>query len=524
MTAKLLDTSKYNSSYTLFLIVNLVISINLRFPFMRRISSNWRSSQTLLTSFWLKKEGISLFHAQLPLFGPPWEVPFEFPIYQSICVLFSKIFPLSLTSSSRVVSGGFFYLSAFILFFLSLEFLKNRTLSAIIFLVYLFLPYNIYFSTEILVDYFSVAMALGYIYWIKKFMDSPNKFIFFFLAIIFGCLGATIKITTMAIVIIPAILIAFDGILKWGFHLSDMKTPKVLIAKIREQILPLILLTAIAILPIFSVVSWTKYADGVKQASVFTAGLTSKNLTAWIYGTLAQKLNFQNWLNLLINIKNSFFLDGNILLLPMLGVVYLYRFPRKSRTYFLAALSSVPLTIFIFFNLYRHSYYYIAVSAYLSILIGFGLYCLYEFILAQNMGALREILKILFVGILTMFILMTGFDQYKTYLDEVEASGDYTNSEIIPLAKTAANLTPENEYIISFQNDWYPDFFLYSERKGLVIYPNNYSEYSCDLIDKYKYSTIVVIDRPLNTPELIGILQCFKNVELVEPGVYKVSQ
>jgi hypothetical protein len=484
---------------------------------MHHISSNWRSSQTLLTSFWFQKDGITLFHPQLPIYGPPWYVPFEFPVYQAISALFSNITHLNLTAASRVVSVACFYVSAIFLLLLCLEFLNNKTLSAIIFLVYLFLPYDIRFSTEILIDYLSVALALGYIFWIKKFFDSPRNFWAFILAIIFGCLGAAVKITTMAIVIIPAILIALDGIQTWGIKLEDLAAPKGIIGKIGKQKLPFLLLAGIAILPVLSAELWTKYADGIKQANVFTSWLTSKNLTDWNYGTLSMKTSFTNWWNWLMNINNYFFLGGILLIFLFSGIVFLYRMPLKSRCFFGTAFAGALLTIFIFFNLYLHEYYYIAISSYMSVLIGFGIYSLIKFLFPH------KIWWIVFGGIFFVFILFKGIDQYRAFQTEVQAEINYEKTSIIPLANRVAAVTLENEHIISFQSDWYPDFILYSQRKGLILSPREYSKYSCDLVNKYDFSTIVVVDSNQDIPIRLGIFNCFQTVKMVGPGIYKVK-
>lgn len=513
---KIKPPSKSDWSFIIFVFASLIISILPRLPFMHHASANWRSSQTLLTSFWFQKEGISLFHPQLPLFGPPWEMPFEFPLYQAISAIFSNITHLNLTASSRIVSLGIFYVSAIILLLLCLEYLDSKTLTSIIFLVYLWLPYNIRYSTEILIDYSTVALALGYIFWIKKFLDSPSNFLLFIMAIIFGCLGATVKITTMPIIIIPAILITLDGIQTWGIKSKDLIDPKELIIKIGKLKLPFILLTLIAILPVLSVGLWTIFTDSIKQSNIFTVWLTSAKLTSWNYGTLDQKISFTNWWNWLKKIDNYFFLDGILLLFPLLGIVFLYRMPLRSRCFFGAALTSVLLTIFVFFNLYLHEYYYIAISAYMSVLIGFGIYYFIKFLLLQKTW------WIVFSGIFLFFLLIRGLEQYRAFQAEVIAEVNYVKTAFIPLAKKVAKVTPENEYIISIQSDWYPDFIFYAQRKGLIISPREYDKYSCELINKYDYSTIVVVDSPPDTPELLGIFNCFKSVELIEPGIYKV--
>lgn len=501
----------------LFFFSNIVFSIFPRVSFVHRISSVWRSNQTLLTSYWFQKEAISLLHAQLPIYGPPWEVPFEFPLYQVICTLSSTFFQLDLTYSSRVVSITIFFISSLFLLLLCNEFLEDKLLSLIIFSTYLWLPYNIRYSTEILIDYLAVTFALGYIFWIKKFVDSPNKFIFFFLSTLFGCLGAAVKITTMAIVIIPAILIAISGIQKWGGKVSDLTGPKELFERIFQQRKKFLSLTLIAFLPFFTAVLWTKHADDIKQSNVLTTWLTSKALTGWNYGTLEMKTNFSNWLSWLAKINDYFFLDGILLIFLLISIVFLYKIPLKSRCFLGAAILSVFLTIFIFFNLYLHEYYYIAISAYMSVIVGFGIYSLIKFILPKKNWWI--VLSLLFF----FFVLMRGVEQYKKFNEAIQAEISYTESKFIPLAKRVAENTPEDEYVIAFQSDWYPDFIFYTQRKGLILSPREYNKYSCELINQHAFSTIVVVDTGSEVPEQLGIFNCFTSTELIEPGIYKVK-
>jgi len=509
--------SKTNWGFVIFIFANIVVSLLPRLPFMNRISSNWRSSQTLLTSFWFQKEGISLFHSQLPVFGPPWEVPFEFPLYQAISTVFSNITQLNITASSRVVSVAFFYVSALFLLLLCLELLDNKILSSIIFLVYLWLPYNIYFSTEILIDYLSVTLALGYIFWIKKFLDSRHNLVFFLLAIIFGCLGATIKITTMAITIIPSILITLNGIHLWGIKVENLTIPKEILAKIGQQKASFLLMTMIAILPVLLAGLWTRFADAIKQSNIFTVWLVSENLRGWTFGGWGQKTSFTDWWAWLIKINNFFFMEGLLLVFLLAGIAFLYKMPSTHRSFYGAALISVLLTIFIFFNLYRHDYYYIAVSAYMSVLIGFGLYCLNKFLLAH------KIWWIIFSMVFLFFVLIRGIEQYRAFQGQFQAEINFLNTDIIPLANKVAARTPKDKYIISFQSEWYPYFILYTQRKGLIISPREYKKFNCDLIRKYDYHTLVVVDSDPDAPKQLGIFECFQNIRMGKSNIYRVQ-
>jgi hypothetical protein len=506
-----------NNRYFLYgCILNLVLSIFPRLPFLEHISSWWRSSHTLLTSLWFQKEGISLFNYQTPVFGPPWQVPLEFPLYQAICTLFSNITSIDLTLSSRLMSLAIFYLSALLLMLLCLEFIESKSLCLIILTVYLWLPFNIRYSTEILPDFLSVTLALSYLYWIYKWLVFPRNYLFFVLAVLSGCLGAVVKITTMPIVMVPAILMTLNGMQGWGISFRESFPLEKMMNQVKSHKLSLFLLAGIVVLPLVSAILWVKFEDGIKQANIYTAWFTSTNSSDWWFGTLSQKLSYSEWIGKFTNIQN-YFLFGAILIFPILGIVCLNKLPLKSRCVFGSALTGALLTIFIFFNLYFHEYYYIAVAAFISVLIGFGIYWLYKYILQKNIW--WHVIS----GIVLLFIIMNGYEKFAFILSTVKNEVNYTASVFIPLAKKVAEITPENEYIISIQDDWYPEMMLFSQRKGLIIAAKEGNKYTCESITKYKYTTIVVVNRPDTTPEEIGLLGCFKNVELIEPGLYKVE-
>jgi hypothetical protein len=289
-----------------------------------------------------------------------------------------------------------------------------------------------------------------------------------------------------------------------------------MIIQVKNHKSSLLLLAAIAILPLLSAVLWVKYEDGIKQANVYTAWLTSGGSSDWWYGTWVQKLSYAEWTGKFTNITN-YFLFGAIMIFPILGLVSLNKMPFKSQCVFGSALTGAWLTIFIFFNLYFHEYYYIAVAALLSVLIGFGVYGLYKFYLQRNIW--WKVIS----AILLFFIIMEGYEKFAFILKTVQTEINYTNKVFIPLANRVAAITPENEYIISVQDDWYPDMMLYSQRKGLIIIPEVQGKFTCESVTKYPYTTVVVLNRPVNTAEKLGILGCFKSVELIEPGVYKVK-
>ena len=48
---------------------------------------DFRQTQTAFTARIYHEDGIDLLHPKLPVLGPPWEVPFEFPLFQAAAAL-----------------------------------------------------------------------------------------------------------------------------------------------------------------------------------------------------------------------------------------------------------------------------------------------------------------------------------------------------------------------------------------------------------------------------------------------------
>ena len=61
--------------------VALVIAPTLGRPLLERHS--FRQTQTALTARIFHEQGIDLLHPKLPVLGAPFEVPFEFPLFQA---------------------------------------------------------------------------------------------------------------------------------------------------------------------------------------------------------------------------------------------------------------------------------------------------------------------------------------------------------------------------------------------------------------------------------------------------------
>jgi hypothetical protein len=502
-----------NFILVVFVLLNVWGSISIREPGMYNITWEWRPAQTFMTSYWFEKEGIQLLHYQTPIYGPPWIIPFEFPLYQAASTLLSRVVG-DLTFSSHLTSVISFYISALFLLLLCLEYFKSRLAAFIILTIYLWLPYNIHFSTEILIDYTSVAFALGFIYFLKKWLDNPRQWLLSALTIFCGCITALVKITTFPIVIFPAIFMSLQAMSRQNFSVMLLTRPREFIRHLFTHKLFWVGLAVAAILPLIASILWNWHSDKIKLAYPFTVWLASVNLTDWNYGTLVDKTSYTLWSSWLTVIYENF-LFGGLIIFPVISIASIYQLSREKAEFLGSALLGTLLTIFIFFNLYRHDYYYITISAFMSILIGYGIYLCITFLLNKKRYWWFTIL-----AIFLFFELMQGGEKFAAF-QKAEAYGlaNY-QTKILPQALLVKQATPENGFVVSVQNDWYPEFLLATERKGLTFSIRERLIFNCQMLTDYNYTTVV---GPADSPETIAALRCFKNQKLFAPGIYQVS-
>src|SRR5882757_9798087 len=64
---------------------------------------DFRQLQTAISAHWLKQDGFRLNY-ETPLFGPPWSIPMEFPVYQWCVATFSRLTGVPLIQSGRATS------------------------------------------------------------------------------------------------------------------------------------------------------------------------------------------------------------------------------------------------------------------------------------------------------------------------------------------------------------------------------------------------------------------------------------
>ncbi len=217
--------------------------------------------------------------------------------------------------------------------------------------VFLFSPLGIAWGRAALIEYLALALSLGFAMAGIRWRDDRSG-IWFMFALALGCLAALVKITTAVFWILPFALLAVR-------RDDDRQTGRSWAGAWFMSLAPL----AVGL-------AWTRHADAIKAATAATAWLTSGELQAWNFGTMAQRIDMGAWSTIL---ENAALLAGGIALPLLAWPAVRFATAERQMRFWIWIAATVAGPILIFFNLYVvHDYYAIAVSASVAALVGLG--------------------------------------------------------------------------------------------------------------------------------------------------------
>jgi 4-amino-4-deoxy-L-arabinose transferase-like glycosyltransferase len=400
---------------------------------------DFRQTQTAITvQAWLE-HGFSLLHYQTPVFGPPWEAPFEFPLYQASAFVIAKL-GVGTDLACRLAVFVWLHVSALLLLVLGRRYAGEvATVAALA--VYLLGPFAILWGHAVMIDYASVALALAYLLAVLDWAERPRAGVAV-AGVAVGVLAAATKLTTVPVVV-PGLLVAAYLALRRARREGSLARTVAVLA-------------AMAVLPLLAAVLWTAWTDAVKAGAPATRWLMSKPLRGWMLGHPGQREDLTNWVAILSRLPKI--VPGLFLVALALGIRQAVEGRGTRRVVAATALAGAVLPILIFFNLYWvHDYYLIAITPALALLFGIGIAELAEW----GIGWRRPVLAAaLVVAVLTVRV------PYRY------AKAAYRNNRKDPVALLSAlvaRVTPPDGWIVVEGDDWSPRIPYLANRRAFMI-------------------------------------------------------
>ena len=333
---------------------------------------DFRQTQTALGVMEIREHGFEPLHPKLPLFGEPWEVPFEYPFFQLTAALVDVANPWAdLDTSIRCTALLYFLLAAFFLFRLCGELFEAESTGTWVLAVFLLSPFNIYWSTAGITDYAAVAFTLAYLAFFAGFAKrGSNRELL--AAIAFGCLATLTKIPSVAVVVLPMAVCAVGSLFAQTRLDGAQDSP----AEVRQRAWKVGL---VALVPPVVGYAYLAFGDVIKAESPYTDWLVADRLGDWYFSAPGQLLDPANHLLIARRIRDQL-ITQPLLIFALVGVA---AWPRVVKPFgrrnfdsaFAASLLISPLlVILVFFNLYKvHDYYLVTVAPVAALVVGAGI-------------------------------------------------------------------------------------------------------------------------------------------------------
>jgi hypothetical protein len=418
----------------------------------------WRQTQTAFTARVFHERGIDLLHPTLPVFGEPFEVPFEFPLFQAAA---SVVMDAGVEDdmAMRVTGLACFLLTALLLFGLVRHVAGPiSALAAVV--AFVMTPFSLVWARSSMIEYLATAGAVGFTWATIVWREQPRR-LPAVLALLAGLVGMLVKPTTALLWILPALLYRPEQ------------------TSARPTTLPRRAWTAaLVFVPLAAAFLWTRHADAIKAASPPTAFLTSARLQEWNFGTLDQRLDPDAWLVVLKRLPSVVGLLGIFLVVAAFAT---WRSPQ--RRFWIGMWLAAIGPFLVFTNLYfQHDYYLAAVSPAFAALIGLGV----GFALTP---LARRPLALVSASLVLLLLVYGSLELGRGYWLRIHGADD--DPQVLPLARELESLTRAGDLVAYSGLAWSPAVPYYADRWGhMLVFEND--AFSFDLVHEQGYRYLLV--------------------------------
>jgi len=405
----------------------------------------FRQSQTAITSYYLARGGPFLRY-ETPIFGYPWSIPFEFPLYQWIVARTSTLLHLQLNPSGRLISEIFFGLSLITMCGILSELRVRRIYRLIFVALALVSPEYVFWSRTFMIESTAVFFCMAYLYFIIRYVRT-RKAVDVVLGGLCGVLGALVKLTTFPAFALVGCLVYFYGLrYEYNRFKEGAGVRKILLS----QIMPTLFF---ACLPVIVTWQWVRYTDQVRALNLVAIPLSSSALWTWNFGTFSQRFLGSTWMSLLDQTVPDLLGSPIGLLLSSILVLFL---ARHRLAPFLIAILGFLSAFLIFTNLHLvHNYYAYSNGVFLIAAVSWVIVGLLE------RARVRKFLGIA-LFLICIFYSVNGY-YARLYNTQNNKLNPFNN-----VAFEIKSLTRPEDVVLIFSRDWSSEVPYYSERRALT--------------------------------------------------------
>ena len=446
----------------------------------------FRQTQTAWTARVFHEDGVDLLHPKLPVFGAPFEAPFEFPLFQALATV-PMAAGVAEDTSLRLTCLACFVLTALLLWGLVRQVAGPVSgVGAVV--AFTFTPFALVWSRTSMIEYLATAGAVGFAFGVVLWRERRHPSLFV-AALAAGLIGMLVKPTTAVFWILPALA-----------YRPREETR----AAGGRRIDPW--LVALVAVPLVAAAVWTRHADAIKAASPVTEWLTSSSLRRWNLGWPGQRIDPSAWYSILQHTVPSLLSLNAVLLVP--AAIAAWR--STQRLFWLAVASAVVLPPLVFMNLYvNHDYYPAAISPAVAALLGLGCGWVWAVVRPRWLVAALPCAALL----LAWGTLELGRGYW------LRIHGGYDDLQVMPLSSEIAAHTRSTDLVGTVGLDWSPAVLYYAHRRGNMVTAHARDAGLAAIHDDgYRY---LLVAEPLR--EDLGFMERWRWVGALGPHLYGLA-
>lgn len=417
---------------------------------------SFRQSQTALSAFWLTR-GSAPFVYETPVLGAPWEIPFEFPIFQWLVAGVNTLSGVSLDICGRTVSYFFFVLTIIPLKVVVGYFYKEREAFLISTVLLLTSPIYLFWSRTFMIETTALFASFGFIACVIRWLEAASV-LRLVGATFFAIFAAMQKVTTFAPAAFVVAAIIVDALFRRIEMRHDNEGAKASLRKLFSEA-TLLVPTAIPIfVPVTLLAFWIKLTDHTKELNSIGKSLTSEALLVWNFGTISLRTSEVFWA-VVLNRMLPEAVGAPMILFAVIIAALAFR-PNWIRRGGLIA-GGFLIGLLTFTNLhYVHNYYQAAISIYVILAVAFA---------THEIGLHRPAFGILTLLVLVANSSITFYAAKDNYFHAILSGARLQYGQTMRLAKFISDTTPKDSVVIGFGYDWSSELPYYSQRKGLMM-------------------------------------------------------
>jgi hypothetical protein len=410
----------------------------------------FRQSQNSIAIYWMLHGGHWL-DWEIPVFGPPWSMPLEFPIYQWLVAVLVKVSGLPIEQAGRWVNAAFFFASLGLLYLLLKELGAALSRRLIVLTLVMVSPLYIFWSRTVMVESAALFFGMAYLYAAARFFNAGSSSGWLMAVATAGALAGLSKVTTYA-----AFAFALGLYVAWHLFATLRRhgPPRALVAEIGRA-------TVILGVPLVAIWIWNAHADAVKMQNPLTAFQTSDNIRLWLTGTLATKIAALTPSGPFMRRMADHILGGPWPLAAM-ALALIVLGPRRISPWAYIALACFFVVILVFTNVHAvHNYYQYANAMFL--LIFFGIVAdqlLQRSRFSQAVGA--ALIGITVISCLWTYHRSVLPTQYYAFRSSAMLSA------LMQTGKAVEEVTDGGDVLVAYGLDWNPFLPFYSARRALM--------------------------------------------------------